>query len=133
MGRVDWNPAEDEKFEIAMGRDDLMHVDVETPGTFTQARGVFGGSVERTSTAVYAIVNQHPGPVSVEMLDAAPVSRNDQVTVAHKYDPAPTTTDWHKVTGVAAWKLDIPSQGTRRVSVTHAVTAPKGAQVANLP
>jgi len=51
----------------------------------------------------------------------------------HKYDPAPATTDWHEVTGVAAWKLEIPGQGTRRVSVTHAVTAPKGVQVANLP
>ncbi|MFL6628986.1 MAG: DUF4139 domain-containing protein [Vitreoscilla sp.] len=133
VGRVQWNPADGEKFEIAMGRDDLMHVDIEKPGSFTQARGVFGGSVERTSTAVYAIVNRHPAAVSVEMLDAAPVSRNDAVTVTHKYDPAPATTDWHEVTGVAAWKLDIPAQGTRRVGVTHAVTAPKGTQVANLP
>ena len=76
-----------------MGQDDLMHVDIETPGTFTQARGVFGGSVERTSTAVYAIVNQHPAAVAVEMLDAVPVSRNEAITVTHKYDPAPATTD----------------------------------------
>ena len=133
VGRIDWDPADAEKFEIAMGRDDLMHVDIETPGSFTQARGVFGGSVERTSTAVYAIVNRHPAAVSVEVLDAAPVSRNDAITVTHKYDPAPTTTDWHKVTGVAAWKLDIAAQGTRRVSVTHSVTSPKGVQVSNLP
>ena len=133
VGRVDWNPAADEKFEIAMGRDDLMHVDIESPGMFAQARGVFGGSVERTSTAVYAIVNRHPAAVSVEVLDAAPVSRNDRITVTHKYDPAPATTDWHKLPGVAAWTLDIPAQGTQRVSVTHAVTAPKGVEVANLP
>ena len=133
VGRIDWNPSVEEKFEIAMGRDDLMHVELESPGSFTQARGVFGGSVERTSTAVYAIVNRHPAAVSVEVLDAAPVSRNDKITVTHKYDPAPATTDWHKIPGVAAWTLDIPSQGTRRVSVTHSVTAPKGAEVANLP
>jgi len=133
VGRIDWNPADAETFEIAMGRDDLMHVDIETPGSFTQARGVFGGSVERTSTAVYAIVNRHPTAVSVEVLDAAPVSRNDAITVTHKYDPAPATTDWHKVSGVAAWKLDLPAQGTKRVSVTHSVTSPKGVQVSNLP
>ena len=133
VGRADWRPADGEKFEIAMGQDDLMHVDVETPASFTQARGVFGGSVERTSTAVYAIVNRHPGAVTVEMLDAAPVSRNDAITVTHKYDPPPSATDWNKVTGVAAWTLNIPAQGTRRVSVAHTVTAPKGAVVANLP
>ena len=133
VGRIDWRPADGEKFEIAMGQDDLMHVDVETPGSFTQPRGVFGGSVERTSTAVYAIVNQHPSAETVEMLDAAPVSRDAAITVAHMYDPLPTATDWNKVTGVAAWTLAIPSQGTRRVSVSHSVTAPKDAQIANLP
>jgi uncharacterized protein (TIGR02231 family) len=133
VGRTFWNPATDDKFEIALGRDDLMRVDLESPGTFTQARGVFGGSVERTSTAVYAIVNQHPSAVTVEVLDAAPVSRNDRITTTHTYDPAPATTDWHKRPGVAAWTLDVPAQGTRRVTVTHAVTAPKGVEVANLP
>jgi len=133
VGRVDWNPAAGDRFEIALGRDDLMQVDIETPGDFTQARGVFGGSVERTSTAVYAIANRHPTPVSLEILDAAPVSRNEAITVAHRYDPPPTSTDWHQVTGVAAWQLDIPAQGTRRVRVTHSVTAPRDAQVANLP
>ena len=133
VGRVDWRPADGDKFEIAMGQDDLMHVDVETPGAFTQPRGVFGGSVERTSSAVYAIVNQHPSAVTVEMLDAAPVSRNAAITVTHKYDPLPTATDWNKVTGVAAWTLNVPAQGTRRVSVSHSVTAPKDAQIANLP
>jgi uncharacterized protein (TIGR02231 family) len=133
VGRSLWRPADGEKFEIAMGQDDLMRVDVETPGSFTQARGVFGGSVERTSTAVYAIVNQHPAPVTVEMLDAAPVSRNEAITVTHQYDPAPVTTAWNKVTGVAAWTLEVPAQGTRRVSIGHSVVAPKGALVANLP
>ena len=133
VGRSDWRPADGEKFEIAMGQDDLMHVDVETPGSFTQARGVFGGSVERTSTAVYAIVNRHPSAVTVEMLDAAPVSRNEAITVTHKYDPLPTTTDWNKVTGVMAWDLAVPAQGTKRVSIAHSVTAPKGAVVGNLP
>ena len=133
VGRSDWRPADGQKFEIAMGQDDLMRVDVEKPGVFTQGKGVFGGSVERTSTTVYAIVNRHPGAVTVEMLDAAPVSRNEAIKVTHKYDPQPTNTDWNEVTGVAAWSLDVPAQGTRRVSVTHSVTAPKGAAVANLP
>ena len=133
VGRSDWRPADGEKFEIAMGQDDLMHIDLETPGTFTQARGVFGGSVERTSTAAYVFANRHPGAVTVEMLDAAPVSRNEAITVTHKYDPVPTSTDWQGLNGVNAWTLSIQAQGTRRVSVTHTVTAPKGAAVANLP
>ena len=133
VGRVDWTPSTTDKFEIAMGPDDLMHVDVEHPGSFTQARGVFGGNVERTSSAVYAIVNRHPTAVAVEMLDAAPVSRHESITVTHKYDPQPSATDWNEVTGVAAWNLTVPAQGTKKVSVSHSVTAPKNAQIANMP
>ena len=133
VGRSNWRPADGERFEIAMGQDDLMHIDLETPGAFTQARGVFGGSVERTSTAAWVFANRHPGAVTVEMLDAAPVSRNEAITVTHKYDPVPSSTDWQGLTGVNAWTLSIPAQGTKRVSVTHTVTAPKGAAVANLP
>jgi len=133
VGRIDWQPMAGEKFDIAMGPDDLMRADIETPGSFTQARGVFGGSVERTSTATYSIVNRHSEAVTVEMLDAAPVSRNEAITVIHKYEPAPTTTDWNKVTGVAAWTLEVPAQGTRRVSISHSVTAAKEVVVSNLP
>ncbi len=110
-----------------------MHVDVESPGAFTQAKGLFGGSVERSSNAVYAIVNQHPAPVTVEVLDASPVSRNEAIQVTHGYTPQPTATDWNKQPGLVEWTLAIPGGDTRRVSVMHAVVAPKDALVANLP
>jgi predicted secreted protein len=61
------------------------------------------------------------------------VSRNEAITVARKYDPQPTASDWQGLSGVTAWTLNIPAQGTKRVSVVHTVTAPKGAAVANLP
>jgi uncharacterized protein (TIGR02231 family) len=133
VGRTPWQPAQGERLEIALGQDDLMHVDVETPGNFTQSKGVFGGSVERTSSAVYAIVNQHPNAVTVEMLDASPVSRTDAIKVAHKYEPLPAVTDWNKLPGVAAWTLTIAAQKTQRVGITHVVTSAKDAQIANLP
>ena len=132
VGRTVWQPAQGDKLQIALGQDDQMHVVVESPGAFTQSKGVFGGSVERSSTAVYAIVNQHPEAVTVEMLDASPVSRNEAILVTHAWAPQPATTDWNKLPGVAAWTLAIPGQETRRVSITHKVTAPKDAVVANL-
>ncbi len=133
VARVNWQPAQGDKFEIALGQDDQMHVDVESPGAFTQAKGLFGGSVERSSNAVYAIVNQHPAPVTVEVLDASPVSRNEAIQVTHGYTPQPTATDWNKQPGLVEWTLAIPGGDTRRVSVMHAVVAPKDALVANLP
>ena len=133
VSRTPWEPAQGDKLQVALGQDDQMHVDVESPGAFTQSRGVFGGSTERTSTAVYAIVNQHRGAVTVEMLDASPVSRNESIQVAHSYSPQPNATDWDKIPGVAEWTLAILPQDTARVSISHTVTAPKEARVSNLP
>ena len=133
VSRTPWEPAQGDKLQVALGQADQMHIDVESPGAFTQSRGVFGGSTERTSTAVYAIVNQHRDAVTVEMLDASPVSRNESIQVTHSYAPQPTTTDWNKIPGVAEWTLAIPAQDTSRVSISHTVTAPKEARVANLP
>ena len=53
--------------------------------------------------------------------------------MTHAYVPQPATTDWDKVPGVAEWTLEIPAHGTRRVSISHAVTASKDVVVANLP
>jgi len=133
VGRTPWQPAQGDKLEVALGQDDQMHVDVESPGAFTQSRGVFGGSTERTSTAVYAIVNQHPDAVTVELLDASPVSRNEAIRVTHAYVPQPSATDWNKVPGVAEWTLAVPPRDTRRVSISHTVTASKDVIVSNLP
>jgi uncharacterized protein (TIGR02231 family) len=133
VSRSAWDPAQGDKLRVALGQDDQMHVDVESPGAFTQSRGVFGGSTERTSTAVYAIVNQHRDAVTVEMLDASPVSRNEAIQVTHGYSPQPAVTDWNKIPGVAEWTLAIPPQDTARVSISHTVTAPRDARVSNLP
>ncbi len=133
VARTQWQPAQGDKLEIALGQDDQMHVDVESPGAFTQSRGVFGGSTERTSTAVYAVINQHPNAVTVELLDASPVSRNEAIRVTHAYVPQPSATDWNKVPGVAQWTLAIPARDTRRVSISHTVTASKDVIVSNLP
>jgi uncharacterized protein (TIGR02231 family) len=133
VGRTQWQPSQGDKLEIALGQDDQMRVDIESPGTFTQAKGVFGGSTERTSTAVYAVVNRHPSAVTVEVLDAAPVPVNEAIHVTHAWVPQPTATDWNKVTGLAEWTLAIPAQETRRVSITHAVTASRDVIVSNLP
>ncbi len=133
VGRSLWDPMQGDHLEIALGQDDQMRVDVESPGDFTSAKGLFNGTTEKSSKAVYAIVNQHAGVVKIEVLDAAPVSRSDQVTVRHVYDPAPAATDWEQRAGVAEWMLTVPGQQTQRVSVTHVVAYPKDGRVANLP
>ena len=133
VSRAQWNPAADDKWRLALGQDDRMRVDVETPAELTASTGLLGGRTERSARAVYAVTNLHPAPVTIELLDAAPVPRNEQIRVRSTYEPQPATTEWMKQTGVAAWTLKVAPGHPQRVAVTHVVSVPKDAMVANLP
>ncbi|MGN6526555.1 MAG: DUF4139 domain-containing protein [Burkholderiaceae bacterium] len=133
VGRVDWQPALGRKLEVALGQDDRMRVDVETPGDVTGSAGIFGGRGQKRAASVYAIANQHGTPVTVEVLDAAPVARDEAIRVETRFDPPPATTEWDHRAGVAAWTLSIAPQQTQRIRVEHVVSWPKERQVSALP
>jgi len=133
VSRAQWQPAADDRWRLALGQDDRMRVDVETPTDFTASAGLLGGRTERSARAVYAVTNLHPAPVTLELLDAAPVPRDERISVRSTYEPRPATTEWMKQTGVAAWTLKVAPGQPQRVAVTHAVSFPKDAMVANLP
>ena len=133
VSRDAWQPAAGDKFSIALGQDDQMRVDVESPAQGDASAGLLGGRTERTTKAVYVVTNLHAAPVSVELVDAAPVPRSDQIKVRSLYEPQPATTQWQKNPGVAAWTLQVAPGQAARVSVTHALSWPKDRIVANLP
>jgi uncharacterized protein (TIGR02231 family) len=133
VGRVDWQPALGRELEVALGQDDRMHVEVEAPGDVTGSAGVFGSRGEKRAASVYAIVNQHGTPVTVEVLDAAPVARDEAIRVETRFDPPPATTAWEHRAGVAAWTLALAPRQTQRIRVEHVVSWPKDRQVGALP
>ena len=133
VSREQWQPASGDKFSLALGQDDQMRVEIESPKELTASTGLLGDRAERTAKAVYVVTNLHATPVSVELVDAAPVSRNEQLKVRSLYEPQPATTEWRKKPGVAAWTLPIAPGEAKRVSVTQVLSWPRDRQVANLP
>jgi uncharacterized protein (TIGR02231 family) len=133
VSREPWQPALGERFSIALGQDDQMRVEIQAPVAFTAATGLLGDRTERTAKAVYAVTNLHETAVTVELVDAAPVSRNELVKVRSTYEPRPETTEWHRNAGVAAWTLALAPGQTRQVGVTQSVSWPKDRAVAGLP
>ena len=132
VGRSAWAPATGDQLQVLLGRDDQIRVAVESPAGFTSAAGLLNTRTERASKAVYALSNDHSTPVTVEVLDATPVSRDEQVKIRSTFDPAPTATDWDKLPGVNLWTLAIEPHQTRRVSIDQVISYPKDANVTNL-
>jgi len=133
VGQADWQPAQGEKLQVPLGRDDRMQVVLENPAGFTSGAGLFDSHVERSSKAVYAFTNRHDTPVSLEVLDPTPVSRNEKIVVRSSYDPQPATTEWDKQPGIAQWTLALAPGQTQRISVAHVVSYPRDVVVRNLP
>ena len=133
VGRSSWSPALGDKLQVPLGRDDQMQVAIESPAGFTSTTGLFGSNVERSSKAVYAITNRHATPVTIDVLDATPVSRNEKIVVRSSYDPQPATFEWDKQPGVAEWTMALAPSQTQRISIAHVVSYPKDGVVGNLP
>ncbi len=94
VGRTTWQPDATERFTLPFGRDDRVTVAVEEPAQARADTGLFGRRTERRWERVYAVTNGHATPVTVELLDAAPVSQDAAIDVKTTFQPAPDTREW---------------------------------------
>jgi len=131
---ADWSPRdEDDRLALYFGRDDRVRVSVQRPPSMTATTGLFGSGTRRSWGSVFVVTNNHPTAQAVELLDAAPVSKDESVKVVSRYDPMPTTTDWRHEAGVNAWAFKLAPGQSQRISVTQQVDYPKDVTIRNLP
>ncbi len=129
VGTARWQPEPGPRITLPFGRDDLLDVQVANPGPTKAEAGFLGSRAQRRYEMVATLTNRHATPVTVEMLDSAPVAMDDKVRASSTYDPLPTATAWHDKPGVAQWLLPMDAGQSRQVHVTHVVDAPDGAML----
>ena len=114
---------------LAFGRDELLSVRVERPEQQQGTGGFIGTRNQRTDSRRYTVENRHTTPVTLQLLDAAPVSDNEAVRVESRYQPAPQTERWHEQPGTVAWELPLAAGSTQSFSAEHLITWPKDARL----
>ena len=130
----DWSPDDnDDRLSLYFGRDDRVRVSVQRPPSMSVSIGLFGGEKQQSWGSVFVIANGHARPQTIELIDPAPVSHNETVKVASKYDPAPSAIDWQHKPGVNAWTFQLAPNQTKQISVSHQVTFPKDTRIRDLP
>ena len=122
-GRLD--TAELARTGLAFGRDERVVVRAEAPREATGSAGLTGARTERRQQSTYSVENRHATPVALQVLDAAPVSQNEQITVESRYDPAPAETAWNQQPGTIAWSQPLAAGATARFGATHTIRYPK--------
>ncbi len=118
---------------LAFGRDELVSVRME-PAARTEGSGGFIGSrSERRVNRAFTVENRHREGVTLQVLDAAPVSENEQVRVESRYQPEPQDQAWNQRPGTVLWQLPLAAGATQRFSAEHLITWPKDARLRDRP
>ena len=113
------------KATLWFGQDDQVIVQTEPEQENTGSAGFTGGRTERRTTRAYRLENRHAQPVTLQVLDVAPVSRNEKIEVESRYTPAPQETAWNRTPGTIAWQQPLAAGATARFTATHTVRYPK--------
>ncbi|MEU7783433.1 DUF4139 domain-containing protein [Amycolatopsis sp. NPDC049159] len=119
-----WAPGEE--LELALGVDDRIRVERELVRR-SASKAVIGGQKRREVEYRISVANHGPREAVVTVLDQAPVSRDDAVTVKDvKTSPEPVETS---ALGEFTWKLTLGAGETGEVKLAYRVDVAKGVEL----
>jgi uncharacterized protein (TIGR02231 family) len=131
-GTLNWTPAADDGFTLPFGRDERLRVTVEKPASMSASAGFIGSRAERQLHAVYVVGSQHAEPVQLEILEAQPVSTNEDIRVQSSFSPKPTVEAWKALPGIVAWQTVLAPGSMLRFSADYTISYPKDARIRGL-
>ncbi len=125
VGQGRWDTAAQTRLSLSFGRDELVRVEVE-PEQDSQGTGGFAGNrAERKVQRAFVIENRHTTAVSMQVLEAAPVSVDEQVRTTVQFSPQPAELAWNKRPGVAMWAMEVAAGKSARFAADYVISYPK--------
>ncbi len=119
---------------LGFGVDDQIVVKRQVLFDKNGTDGIISKNSTRERQTVTSIHNLHRFAVKAEVLEALPLSRNDQIKVDILPDATTDgyTKDAQDTTGLALWKLDLAADGKGEVKLGWRVSWPEGSQITGL-
>jgi uncharacterized protein (TIGR02231 family) len=110
---------------LSFGRDELVTVRAEPVQDLTGTTGFTGSRTERKTRRAYSVENRHKESITLQVLHAAPVSRNEKIEVESRYQPQPTELTWNRTPGTVAWEQPLAAGAMAQFSAEHTIRYPK--------
>ncbi len=114
---------------LSFGRDELVTVRAEPVQDLTGSSGFTGSRVERKTRRTYSVENRHKTAITLQVLHAAPVSRNEKIEVESRYQPQPSDTAWNRTPGTVSWQQSVATGATAQFSAEHTIRYPKDVEL----
>lgn len=115
--------------QLSFGRDELVTVRADAVQDLTGSSGFTGARTERKTRRTYSVDNRHKAAITLQVLHAAPVSRNEKIEVESRYQPQPADLAWNRSPGTVAWQQSLAAGATAQFSAEHTIRYPKDAQL----
>ena len=126
-------PGEGPRTSLSFGRDELVQVRAEAPQQMTGSTGLTGARTERQTRRSYQVENRHKTAIDLQVLHAAPVSRNEKIEVESRYTPQPAELAWNGTPGTIAWRQNLGAGASASFAAEHWVRYPKDIQLLERP
>jgi uncharacterized protein (TIGR02231 family) len=125
VGQSVWRTGQREPAVLTFGRDELVRVQVNPAQQRNSSAGFIGNRTERRISRVYEVENRHESAIELRVLEASPVSKDEQITVTRQFTPAPQAGDWLDQPGIVAWTQSVAPGQTVRFSADYTISYPK--------
>lgn len=129
QGRFDPQASDFERLGLSFGRDDRIVVRSEPVQELTSTAGFMSGRSERSIERRFTVENRHPRAITVQVLDAAPVTQNAAIRVQSDYTPQPADTAWGGQPGLVLWQQELAAQASSAFTAKHTISHDKDVTV----
>jgi uncharacterized protein (TIGR02231 family) len=133
IGTSNWDASRSTKLELPFGRDELIRVSSRSLAADNASAGFVGQKSERRIADVFTVTNRHKRPVDVLVLDASPVSHDEQIEVESRFTPPVVRKDWNDRQGVVAWEQRVEAGAAAEFTADYRIRWPKERRVVGLP
>lgn len=123
----------DTTWTLPFGTDERLRVRVEPDKRDGANGGFIGSRREVVVTRQWQVENLRGRPVTLQVLEAAPVPEHEDIRVQAQYTPPVTKAGWRDQPGIQMWELPLAPNQTQRFQAVYKISVPKDAAVSGMP
>jgi uncharacterized protein (TIGR02231 family) len=118
---------------LPFGVDERLRVRVEPDKRDGANSGFIGSRREVVVTRQWQVENLRGRPVTLQVLEAAPVPEHEDIRVQSQFTPPVTKAGWRDQPGIQMWELPLAPNQTQRFQAVYKISVPKDAAVSGMP
>lgn len=125
VGQSVWRLGQRDRVTLPFGRDEQVRVQVIPSQQKSGSTGFIGARTERRVSHAYVVENRRRSAIQLEVLEASPVSSDEQITVTRQFEPAVLPGNWQEQPGIVVWAQTLAPGQTARFSADYVISHPR--------